>query len=548
MPAPMAPVSSIRPTPRWRRTLLDATTPPAVCNPATDPTAPPCLAGALFVAPGGSDTSDGSAAHPFATVGHALAQPNLVGRIYICQGQYTERVALAFPAVADLYGGLTCPAPVDAGGAMISIDAGTDAQAAANLTLDGGAVGWGPGGGPTVFAPPSFDPQHNWALAIMGVSSPAHIQDVQFVAPSPSGFDTAGNGASSFAAVVISSSAELVNVALTAGRGVDGAPGVSGDLTPNYSAPTGANGSGAYVSSITSAFATAVGGTNACKYAHDDNGTPQSLDSSAGGNGGEIQNVNGSFVTTTMATPGTADPLPSPPAAMPSENGAAGLTGSDGAPGVARMAGMASTILGTLVATSSTFTWQPTGGASGGTGGPGQGGGGADGDDYMGGDQPGGSGGAGGCGGAGGSGGTGGGASVALVSIDSPSVTLTTCTLITGGGGTGGPGGPGQSGQPGGVGTFGLDGNNGGDGGPGAGGSGGAGGTGGISAAVLYRGTAPTLQSCSLTIGDPGHGGLGGAPGSQGQAWAGMPGAPGYDEYAEFGASLANEKTTLQAP
>jgi hypothetical protein len=76
----------------------------ATCNPAVNATTAPCLVagGGLFVSPTGSDANDGSPDHPFATVGHALHAANPTGRVYICGGSYTERVALQAGATADL--------------------------------------------------------------------------------------------------------------------------------------------------------------------------------------------------------------------------------------------------------------------------------------------------------------------------------------------------------------------------------------------------------------------------------------------------------------
>ena len=503
-------------------------TAPAKCDPATDPTAPPCLTGALFVSTSGSDTNDGTPQRPFATVGYALHQPNPVGRIYICKGQYTERVALSATAVANLYGGFSCPSAA-ADASAIASDGGEDG---------GAASGWAPGGGSSVFATPTYDPVNNWSLSVIGVTAPVHLQSLQFVAPTPS-----AAGSSSIAAFVIGSAVELDSVSLTAARAIDGPPGASGVSRPNYTDAKAPDGTAASTDGAGNVLQIARGGANTCKYGH---GSGGASDSSAGGNGGEVK-VDGSGLVT-PSTSGTANPLPPP---MPPQDGAAGSVGHAGAPGASYPAGAASTSLGSLVAGASSVLWQASSGASGAAGGVGQGGGGADGkaknaDE----DLPGGSGGAGGCGGSGGAGGGGGGASIALVSVSSPSLTLKNCTLATGGGGTGGVGGPGQDGQPGGLAASGLGslGKDGGNGGHGAGGSGGGGGTGGISTGVLYRGSAaPSLQSCTLNIGDPGHGGMGGAPGGP-NASPGLAGLAGYDEYAAYGTNLASVRATLLAP
>jgi hypothetical protein len=246
------------------------------CNPAVDPTTAPCLVagGGLFVSPTGSDANDGSPDHPFATVGHALHVANPTGRLYICGGSYSERIALQAGATANLYGGFACPVSTtlasDAG--PTSFDASSDASLVADASS---GQPWGPGGAATVFEPPTYDPLNNWVLSVVGVTSTAHIQGMQFVAPSPSGTDASHNGNSSFAAIVIGSTLELVDVTLSAGRGVDGAAGTSGDTSPNYTGPKAADGVSPYVD-LASVNHIGIGGVqNACVYAHDSRGLPQ---------------------------------------------------------------------------------------------------------------------------------------------------------------------------------------------------------------------------------------------------------------------------------
>lgn len=478
---------------------------PAVCDPSADPTTAACLTSGngLFVSPAGSDAAgDGSPAHPFATVGHALHTPNSAGRIYICAGLYTEHVALAPGATANLYGGFSCPngPPVD------------DASSApAEGAPTGASPGWAPGGPATVFSPPTFDPLNNWVLAVDGVVG-VTLQNVQFVAPAPSGTDAAGSGNSSFAAILIQSAVTFVSATLQAGRGVDGRPGQGGAATRNYSVPTAPAGASPTIDPNTGLGEPAPGAATSC----------MNDDSSAGGGSDTAGTAMPTAPAVTDAGPPLEDGLP----------GAPGGGGDPGAPGEPRPAGTSATALGTLTATTSSATWEPTAGGAGGSGQPGQGGGGGGTIPNKGGVNLFGGGGApGGCGGTGAGGGTGGGASVAVLSIQS-SLSLSGCTVITGGGGTGGQGGTGQDGQPGGQGAAGQDNSNpGGHGGNGAGGSGGAGGTGGVSAGILFLGSAPMLQQCTFTVGAPGHGGAGGPPGSAGTPWSGLPGAAGLDEY-----------------
>ena len=474
-------------------------------------------------------------------MGHALSAANPSGRVYICGGQYAERVALASGATANLYGGFSCP------GFALDDDASSatlDAAASTNV----GAPSWAPGGPATIFSPPTYDPTNNWVLAVDGVAS-VTIQNVQFVAPTPSGTDAAGNGNSSFAAVVIGSSVQFVGDTITAGRGVDGSPGPGGAASSNYSEPIAAAGTPASAGEANAA----PGGTQTCA----------NQDSSQGGAGAD--NMSGSPpYTFIQPTAGSAVPEPPPvtDAGLPHDDGlpgptgqltttnpvanAAVLPGDPGAYGQPGPAGSSATTLGALTSTTSSASWTPTGGGSGAAGGPGQGGGGGAGLDPN--TQPsvGGGGGAGGCGGTGGGGGAGGGASVALLSIQS-SLTLTGCTVITGGGGSGGTGGTGQDGQAGGAGGAGLNDNGGGSGGNGAGGSGGGGGTGGLSAGIVFQGSAPpTVESCTFIVADPGHGGPGGPPGSEGKPWSGSPGTAGLDEFGVYDAGLGSVKSVLQ--
>jgi hypothetical protein len=159
--------------------------------------------------------------------------------------------------------------------------------------------------------------------------------------------------------------------------------------------------------------------------------------------------------------------------------------------------------------------WQPGAGAPGAVGSPGQGGGGGAGVDPGGG----GSGGAGGCGGAGGGGGGGGGASASVFSVAS-NLTFTSVALVSA---TAGNAGIGVAGQAGGsdVGNGGLPDANGGcqggRGGTGGSGGTGGGGAGGLSAGILYKGTAPTIDTATTSNfvqGQAGLKGTGGVPGT----------------------------------
>ena len=223
-------------------------------------------------------------------------------------------------------------------------------------------------------------------------------------------------------------------------------------------------------------------------------------DSTTGGKGGDGTNKDGA--------PG-----------LPSIGGGAGggwlscannnTNGSNGTAATAGVPGAGATSIGVLA----TMGWTPTDSKAGPNGTPGQGGGGGGGTGGGGG----GGGGAGGCGGVGGGGGKGGGSSFALVSLSS-GVSFMSCKLLSNAAGDGGNGVPGQTGQsPGGTGGnrtgVGCLGGNGGGGGDGGSGGGGAG---GISAALIYKNTAPTLDAATTTnstVGVAGKKGSGGTPG-----------------------------------
>lgn len=196
-------------------------------------------------------------------------------------------------------------------------------------------------------------------------------------------------------------------------------------------------------------------------------------------------------------------------------SGGSGGTGADGsegdaAPGV--------TSLGALTREG----WKASGGVVGkpGTRAQGGGGGGAR-------TGAGGGGGAGGCGGDGGEPGGGGGASVAILSF-STKLSINGGKVRAGAAGNGGGGAGGQPGQPPGAGgdpgiASPASGCPGGDGGSGGKGGAGGGGAGGVSAAILFKGTQPTIAGAELAKGTPGQKGLGGdlvgaADGPEGQA------------------------------
>jgi len=316
-----------------------------------------------------------------------------------------------------------------------------------------------------------------YSLAISGLTTGVSFTDFQFQSA-----NATSAGASSIAVFVNgSSNVAFKRVVITAGDAQDGAAGV--------------------LSSFTYPSATTLRGN-----------------AGSGGTGGPANLVTCPGGLTTTGGKGGDSPASSGDPGLPSLGGGAGGTsaacvgtGGGGAFGTAAgnaANGGGAASLGALTSGG----WTPAAGAQGTNGGPGQGGGGGGGVTPGGG----GGGGAGGCGGAGGGGG-GGGASVAIVSMNS-AITLTTCTLTSKRGGTGGAGVSGQPGQSSG-GNGGIPDPSGGclGGRGGAGGLGGAGGggAGGVSAGVLYKGTAPTLDSqttSSFVQGQKGTKGTGGVP------------------------------------
>jgi hypothetical protein len=381
--------------------------------------------------------------------------------------------------------------------------------------------------------------------------------------------ETAPGTASMAMALAASKGVQLANVTLAAGRGGDGAPG----LTVNGGA--GANGivfpNGGVDSSGGSACRTvgpASGGNGGdgsspnfsllgdCGFDCQCNPNipgghvgARGEDSIPGINGAGIGGAGGGFGTSGCGC---------------SFNRAGNLagTGGSGARGGNGSCAASGGVKSPLPMGQANFkglTWLATAGGSGaaGIGGAGGGGGGAGGmakapDNTMSTGFGGGGGGGGGCGGAGGAGGQQGGASIALVLINSsvagaPSQTV----LAPGSGGKGGAGADGGRGGPGGFGG-GLGqgpqgdisylfcstkapgfGGPGGDGGRGGAGSGGAGGNGGPSIGIALVGTSPDPGSTGI------HPGLPGAPGARGKG-ARNPTDPAADPNPCAGADAAD--------
>ncbi|MBI3207102.1 MAG: hypothetical protein HYZ29_36530 [Myxococcales bacterium] len=315
-------------------------------------------------------------------------------------------------------------------------------------------------------------------LTVDTLATGATFEDVGFVAMP--GTDP---GESSIAAFVKESGTiAMKRVKLEAGKGAKGAPGTKTDYT--YPAQTAVNGkdasgdTGAAFNQLTCPDGTKTTGA-------------KGGDGGAGvGGGGVGQPALGGGVGGTAGQPC---------------NGAG--TGSAGNPAASVAPALGAKSFGALLATG----WAGTGGGDGSPGGPGQGGGGGTGDATSGG---GGGGGAGACGGAPGKGGSAGGSSIAMLALNA-TITLDTSEVVTADAGEGGAGIAGQPGQAAGgfPGKGANAGCNGGKGGAGADGGAGGGGAGGVSAGVIWKGKAPTLNSTTPKLGNKGTKGTGGKAG-----------------------------------
>ncbi len=438
------------------------------CLPDTDtPASDACVvseAFGVFASPGGSDgTGTGTQLSPYATLGKAMDVAKGSGkRVYACgsAGNYGENLVVGTARDGvSVYGGLDCTSP--------------------------GAWSYGASKVATVA------PSSGIALSVSGLVTGVTFTDMGFQAPdAPATAPASGAGASSIA-VVVSDSAGVVFTRGTI-KGGHGQPGAAGTLAPYSNFPTASDLHG-------------NSGTDSAGGLAKPASCPgvASATATSGGKGGDPPSGSGDPGQPDLSDAGTGGP-----------GGGTCSNGNDGFSGIAGSDGAGASTLGTLSGT----TWLSSGGTSGSAGGPGQGGSG-------GGAQAGGGGGgggAGGCGGAGAGHGSGGGGSVALLAVNSTALSLNGVQLIAGTAGAGGPGGAGQPGQsPGGVRgvATGAGGCNGGNGGAGGNGGGGGGGAGGPSVGVLYSGTAPTLDSATMSsfqAGIPGAGGEGGAVAADG--------------------------------
>ncbi len=434
---------------------------PGTCVQTDEPKDQPCLVdeayGVFVSTTTGTLSGAGTRASPLKTIDAAISLAVPEGgatpkRVYVCTGTYDETITIAADRdKVKVFGGFTC--------------------ASSTWTYTGALA---------TIAPST----QGVPLTLTGLTS-ALFADLEIDAQSaPQTAPATGSGASSIAVVANGSMGiEFRRTKLVAGNGQ---PGANGVLTPYTAAmlPTAADLNGN----------AADGGSgwpsqrsHLSRWSHDDrrqgwqlrrkgNGDP-GLPALGGGSGGTSAQC-----LAAVATGGAAG------------TGSGAAQNGNGAAAAGAFAG---------------FTWQPGSGTAGADGAPGQGGGGGGAVDPGGG----GGGGAGGCGGAGGGGGGGGGASAAVLSVVS-SLTLTNATLVSataGNGGIGVSGQPGQSQGGGGGLQAGSDGCSGGRGGAGGAGGAGGGGAGGVSAGILYKGSAPTIDMATTTNFAQGQGGTKGA-------------------------------------
>lgn len=437
----------------------------------------------VFVASAGDDASgDGSQSAPVKTLAKALELAETAGKpVYACAESFAEVITV--PAGLVVYGGLDC-------GNGWRYAGGTKRT---RIEPDADAIGLRFAG---------------------GEGATTRVEDVVVTAK-----DATLEGGSSIAALAEGgASVELVRCELHAGRGANGAMGMTpsdsvGPTDPNDMTIRGVDGAAACMGNMSGNLGGAGKLNEVCPGE-----APAMVVGGDGGTGLIGNGENGA----------DGQPLPDPNPNNKGLGGAgdpgdgsgcnAGFGGLLGATGVSG-AGAATTALGAL----SVAGIAGASGEAGADGAPGQGGGGgggAKGKVNCNG-ASGGGGGAGGCGGKGGLGGQAGGSSIALVSLGA-TLTFVEVTLTASDGGTGGDGGEGQAGAIGGAGGFGGVGSgtlaacDGGKGGQGGFGGRGGGGRGGHSLGIAYTGATPPSEGITIETGTPGLGGAGADAAGQG--------------------------------
>lgn len=435
----------------------DVVAPPG-CKPELDPKdAPACVVdsyGVFVDAAKGADGNPGTKAAPLKTFTAALAKAGSLPRVYVCEGTYAEHVKLT--RGVSIYGGFAC-------------------------------ADWAYSGAKAKIAPSDV----GFALHIAAVTSPVVVADLEMVALP--GTKAAPSSIGAF--VARSTDVTMRRVKVTAGTGFTGANGEAAKPAEPGTSVSG---------SINGNPGTAVAGglENVC--------TCSTGGTTTGGKGGDPTGPapNGTNGALAQPVPAGGTGAGGTRAACETNN-AGGLRGSDAPPGAeAASPG---------IAVIDDMGWTVADGQAGKNGTPGQGGGG--GGSYTIGaiavNGGGGGGACGGCGGGGGGGGAGGGSSLAVLAHES-TIKLEASALAAANAGSGGAGAPGEAGA-----TGGAKGNTvgnacqGGVGGDGGKGGSGAGGSGGISAGVLHKGPAPTVDpatEAAITVGKAGEKGTGGTP------------------------------------
>jgi hypothetical protein len=409
----------------------------------------------LFVSPAGNDDNAGSSDAPLATLTAAIEKARSGSRvlpIFLCTATYREHPEIHNDGYA-LHGGFACPDDLDAAWVY---DSAERAKIAPNT--------------------------QGYALRVRDLQGLV-VSDLEFSAA-----DGEEPGESSIG-VFVSNAADVrfERVRITAGDGVDGAPGVVEpfEFEPQESLNGNStdNAAGGVIKDdcVCPGGGMTTGGQGGLGGAGPQSGSPGTPVTLDGGLAGDV--------------------------ALACSSGGSGGDGKDGDDLQTTEFGEGAGAIGEL----RDSEWLPSAGAPGLVGVPGQGGGGGAGKAGTG--LGGGGGGAcGGCGGNGASGGRGGGASIALLTAESE-VTLLSARLVSATAGHGGEGIPGQEGQPGGTrGSGSGDGCDGGKGGKGADGGASGGGAGGVSVGILWTGdTAPDVSDDTAI--DPGEAGLGGTGG-----------------------------------
>jgi hypothetical protein len=466
------------------------------CDKSGDPSSWPCPIGdsdGVFVdGASGHDNAAGTKGDPLQSIQAGIAKAaSGLGRVFACAGGYDETLTMSGALKTDgvaVFGGWDCA---------------QWAYSASNVvTVESSGTGY--------------------VVELDGLSKGARFEDIVLHA-----HDGLFYGDSSIAVFANASQAvSFSRVTIIAGVGVYGLDAPPNGPFATY-APSGNPGTtqasgGSQPYSCANGTGSSVGGA----------GGPPSATGADGQDGTPLGNANHGVHT--------ADDC---------SNGSAGRTGVHGAG--ASFGGSGAQLLGTLDGSG----WHPAGGGTGSDGFSAQGGGGGASLDLSGGGS---GGGAGGCGGVGSGGGSGGGASVGLLALASQ-IALTSVQVYTKGAGRGGAGASGQVGQtggaPGDVIPLGDAGVNtacrGGEGGFGGSGAGGGGGAGGVSAGVLRKSGALTLDGAPVDQELPIVGAWAiGANGDAGAAGAGgVPAGAGANAGADGTAGLSGiSKAVLIAP